>query len=408
MTETSTDVFLKQAMDMLSLAPRFQKLLMAPLREVRVEIPLERDSGELETYTGYRVQHDTSRGPMKGGLRFHPLVDSALMKSLASLMTWKCALADVPFGGAMGGIACDPKALSKAELQRLTRTYVDRVSEIIGPLKDIPAPDVNTNEQVMAWVMDQYSKLHGYTPPAVTGKPLALHGSQGRKEAGGLAAVMVAGEYLAAQGRKIEGGTFVVQGFGNVGGHAARFLHERGGKVVAVTDSSGGVYRGRGLDIPKLSRHKEEKGTVAGFKDGDFISNDEAVTQQCDIFVAAAMDGMITEDAAAEMKAKVLLEVANAAVTPQAELVLGKSGIAVVPDLLASSGGVIVSYFEWVQNLQQMSWTFEQVRQGLEQKISAAWSKVLRGSKDGKITMRMAAYIEAINRVVEASELRGI
>lgn len=408
MAASSTETFLKEAMDMLCLAPKFQKLLMNPLREVKVELPLERDSGELEIYSGYRVQHDTSRGPMKGGLRFHPLVDSSMMKSLASLMTWKCALVDVPFGGAMGGIACDPKALSKNELERLTRTYVVRIAELIGPLKDIPAPDVNTDEKVMAWVMDQYSKIHGYTPPVVTGKPLALQGSQGRKEAAGLAACMVAEEYLATLGRKIEESTFVVQGFGNVGSHSAMCFHEHGGKVIAVTDSSGGVYRGRGLDIPRLVKHKQEKGTVAGFKEGDYMSNDEALAQKCDIFAAAALDGMITGDVAAEMEAKAVLESANAAVTPEADAVLARNGVPVIPDLIASSGGVIVSYYEWVQNLQQLSWSMEQVKEGLTAKIRSAWAKVWNGSKDRKIAMRKAAYIEAINKVVEALELRGL
>jgi glutamate dehydrogenase (NAD(P)+) len=408
MSECTTDTFLSEAMNALELPLRKQRLLMTPLREVRVELPLERDSGELEIYTGYRVQHDNSRGPMKGGLRFHPLVDSQSMKALASLMTWKCALVDIPFGGAMGGIACDPKALSKAELERLTRTYVERVAEFIGPIKDIPAPDVNTDERVMAWVMDHYSRIQGYTPPVVTGKPLALLGSAGRKEATGEGVALLAERFLAVRDKSTSGATFVLQGFGNVGAYAAIALTRGGGKVLAVTDSSGGVYRGRGLDIEKLLRHKKEKGTVAGFPDGDYISNDEILTQKCDIFVPAALEGLITEDVASEMQAGCIIEAANGAVTPEAATRLKMNGIPVIPDILASSGGVIVSYFEWVQNLQQLSWSAEQVNEGLCEKIHTAWSKVSEAAEKKGVTLRMAAYMEAILKVLEASELRGI
>jgi glutamate dehydrogenase (NAD(P)+) len=408
MASHSTDTYLRRAMNTLSLAPKIQKLLMNPLREVKVELPLERDNGELDIYTGYRVQHDNSRGPMKGGLRFHPLVDADIMKSLASLMTWKSALVNVPFGGSMGGIACDPKALSETELERLTRTYVDRISEFIGPVKDIPAPDVNTDERVMAWVMDQFSRLHGYTPPAVTGKPLALQGSPGRREASGIGVSLVAEHCLATRGKAVEGSSFVIQGFGNVGAHAARVLDEKGGNILAVTDSSGGVYRGRGLDVPKLLRHKAERGTVAGFRDGDPISNDEILTQRCDVFVAAALEGLITEDVATEMSASCIIEAANAAVTPEADTRLVKNGVLVIPDLLASAGGVIVSYFEWVQNLQQLSWSFEHVVEELSKKVGNAWGRVWKGSEEHKISLREAAYIEAILKVVEASRLRGI
>ncbi|MHC4600983.1 MAG: Glu/Leu/Phe/Val family dehydrogenase [Planctomycetota bacterium] len=398
----------KQAMDLLNLKTNVQKSLLTPLREVCIEIPLELDNGDLEIFTGYRVQHNNARGPMKGGLRYHPLVDSRLMHSLASLMTWEMAVADLPFGGSMGGVACDPKVRSDRELERLTRTYVSRVYELIGPLKDITAPDVNTSPKVMAWILDEYSKFHGFTPPVVTGKPIALQGSKGRAEAGGFGVFAVIREAFRERGEEVSEASFAIQGFGNVGRHTARFLGEAGARVIAVTDEAGGVYSGRGLDIEKLRKHALRKGTVAGYTGGDPISNEELIGLQCDVIIAAALGDVFRPEAAVEAKAKTIVEAAPRAVTPQGDEAFAKRGVRVIPHLLASIGSTGADYFEWVQNQQQITWARDKVLKRLEEKVKGVWEEVSREAEEKKVTLRIAALILAIRRVLEASELRGV
>ncbi len=402
------NAFAVKAMNLLGLKPKVQKGLVTPLRELRMELPVELDNGDLEIFTGYRVQHNNARGPMKGGLRYHPLVDSRLMHALASMMTWEMAVVDLPFGGSMGGVACDPKALSDKELERLTRTYVSRVHELIGPLKDVTAPDVNTSPKVMAWVLDEYSRMKGYTPPVVTGKPVALQGSRGRAEAGGYGVFAVIREAFRAWDMDLEGGTFAIQGFGNIGYHAARFLNDAKARVIAVTDEQGGVYSGRGLDTEKLRKYTLRKGTVAGFSGGDPLSNEEILCLKCDAFVAAALGNVFKPETAPEMNTAVVVEAAPGASTPEGEDILVKQGVRVIPHLLASAGGAVADYFEWVQNLQQISWGRDKVLKRLEEKVQSVWLEVQGEAEEKKVTLREAALMLAIRRVLEASELRGI
>ncbi|MCU0723510.1 MAG: glutamate dehydrogenase [Planctomycetes bacterium] len=406
-TSDETSATAKKAMDLLGMKPKMQKLLTTPKREVCVELPVERDNGDLEIYMGYRVQHNNARGPMKGGLRYHPLVDSRLMHHLASLMTWATALADVPMGGSMGGIACDPKALSDREQERLTRTYVSRVHELIGPIKDITSPDVNTSPKVMAWMLDEYSKFEGFKTAVVTGKPLALQGSRGRAEAGGFGVATVVREALRDWSIPLTEASFAFQGFGNVGYHASRFLQEAGARVLAVTDSGGGVYSGRGLDIDKLRKHSLKKGTVAGFPGGDPISNDELFALKCDVLVAAALGEVFRPERVNDLKASVVVEAAPGASTPEGEEALARRGIKVIPDLVASAGSVVADYHEWVQNLQQLTWTKEKAYTRLEEKVKAVWAETKAAAEERKIPLRLAAFVVAVGRVLEAMELRG-
>jgi glutamate dehydrogenase (NAD(P)+) len=401
------NAFAQQAMVILGLKPKMQTLLTTPKREVCVELPVERDNGDLEIFMGYRVQHNNARGPMKGGLRYHPLVDSKLIHHLASLMTWSTALADVPLGGSMGGIACDPKAMSDREQERLTRAYVSRVHELIGPIKDITAPDVNTSPKVMAWMLDEYTKFEGFKTAVVTGKPLALQGSRGRAEAGGFGVATIVKEALRDGPVPITEASFAFQGFGNVGYHSARFLQEAGGRVLAVTDSGGGVYSGRGLDVEKLRKHSLKKGSVAGFPGGDPVSNDELFALKCDVLVAAALGEVFRPERVVDLKASMVVEAAPGASTPEGDDALTRRGIRVIPDLVASAGSVVADYHEWVQNLQQITWTKEKVYARLEDKVKSVWAEVRAFSEERKVGLRMASYKIAVGRVLEAMELRG-
>ncbi|MBS1151904.1 MAG: glutamate dehydrogenase, partial [Myxococcaceae bacterium] len=360
------------------------------------------------TFTGFRVQHDNSRGPMKGGLRYHPQVDAAETLGLASLMTWKTAVVNLPFGGAKGGIQVDPTHMSLKELERLTRKFVDQIQDIIGPNRDIPAPDVNTNPQVMAWIMDQYSKYHGHSPAVVTGKPIDLYGSKGREAATGRGLLFICREILRDVGSQVKATRFAVQGFGNVGSHAVRLIHDDGGIVVAVSDVHGAVINPRGLDVPALFEHAKRHGTVKGFNGGNACTNEELLACDCDVLVPAAMGDALTRKNANDVRAKIIVEGANSPCDPEADEVFEKKGILVVPDILANAGGVTVSYFEWVQNLQHVTWDEERVNGELEKVMKDSYERIASISRSRKLPLRTSAYVLAIGRVGKATVLRGI
>ncbi len=401
--------YFRKAARLMDLSSRVERLLVTPYREVKVDVSLTMDSGDLGTFIGYRVQHDRSRGPMKGGLRYHPTVDMDEALGLASLMTWKTAVINVPYGGAKGGIAVDPQGLSPRELERLTRRFVQQIHEIIGPHTDIPAPDVNTNAQIMAWIMDEYSKIHGFSPAVVTGKPVELFGSRGREEATGRGVVWALEEFLADLGAgPIAGKRFAVQGFGNVGSWTARFLHEAGGRVVAVSDVRGGAQSPEGLDVPALSAHVRRTGSVAGFAGSDACSNDELVGMDVDVLIPAALGGVITKANAADVRARYVVEAANAPVTPEADEILEARGIPVLPDIYANAGGVTVSYFEWVQNIQQFTWELDRVNAELRRHMQEAYATLARVARERRVPLRTAAFVVAIGRVGRATVLRGV
>ncbi|MFP2930930.1 Glu/Leu/Phe/Val family dehydrogenase [Pyxidicoccus sp. 3LG] len=403
-----TNYFFRKAARIMDVGTPIETLLATPLREVKVQVSIEMDSGEIRTFLGYRIQHDNSRGPMKGGLRYHPLLDQDECASLASLMTWKTAVVNVPYGGAKGGIACDPSQLSIKELERLTRKFVDQVQDVIGPTRDIPAPDVNTNPQVMAWIMDQYSRYHGHSPAVVTGKPLELYGSKGREAATGRGLLYVCREILRDLGLPVKGTRFALQGFGNVGSHTAQLLWEDGGVVVAVSDVLGGVRNPQGLDIPSLFEHVKRTGTVTGFGGGAACTNEDVLAADCEVLIPAALGHVFTRDNAPSVRARLIIEGANGPTQPEADEIFEKRGIFVVPDVLASAGGVTVSYFEWVQNLQHLSWEEERVNAELEKTMKEAYERVAQVARSRKVSMRTAAYILAIGRVGKATVLRGI
>lgn len=403
-----TNYFFRKAARIMDVGTPIETLLATPLREVKVQVSIEMDSGEIRTFLGYRIQHDNSRGPMKGGLRYHPMLDQDECASLASLMTWKTAVVNVPYGGAKGGIACDPSQLSLKELERLTRKFVDQVQDVIGPTRDIPAPDVNTNPQVMAWIMDQYSRYHGHSPAVVTGKPIELYGSKGREAATGRGLLYVCREIMRDLGLPVKGTRFALQGFGNVGSHTAQLIWEDGGVVVAVADVLGGVRNPQGLDIPSLFEHVKRTGTVTGFTGGTACTNEDVLTADCEVLIPAALGHVLTRDNANAVRAKLIIEGANGPTQPEADEIFEKRGIFVVPDVLASAGGVTVSYFEWVQNLQHLSWEEERVNAELEKTMKEAYERVAQVARSRKVSMRTAAYILAIGRVGKATVLRGI
>jgi glutamate dehydrogenase (NAD(P)+) len=399
----------EKAANIINLETYMRRILLAPFREVTVEVPVRMDDGRIEVFTGYRIQHNGARGPCKGGIRFHPEADHDEVLGLATIMTWKTALMDIPFGGAKGGITVDPKKLSKLELERLTRRFTQRIAIVLGPYRDIPAPDVNTNAQVMAWILDEYSSRQGYTPAVVTGKPISLGGSLGREEATGRGVMYVMEEYARDFGIPLKGGRVVIQGFGNVGSHLARLLDvESGAKVVAVSDVEGGIHNDKGLDIPGLLAHVAQKRPVSEWKGGKRISNEELWTIPCEWLVPAALGGVITKEANAKtVDCKVVVEGANEPTTPTADSILEERGIPVLPDFLANAGGVTVSYYEWAQNLQQYRWTHEQVNKELKATITKAYAAVRDMAKEKAVAFRTAAYGIALQRVAEAERLRG-
>lgn len=404
----TTNTFLKRAMSALKLDDGYETLLLTPRRELRVELAIRMDDGSIGNFIGYRVQHDDSRGPYKGGLRFHPEVDLDEVRSLASLMTWKTAVIDVPFGGAKGGIQVDPSKLSVRELERLTRRFVDQIHDFIGERMDIPAPDVNTNARVMAWFFDQYTLHHGFAPGVVTGKPVSLHGSLGREAATGRGVLFAIREALVADGKTLEGTSFSIQGFGNVGSWFARLAHELGAKIVAVSDVKGGIFSGDGLDIPKLLEHVSGAGSVVGFAGAKPITNEEILVVDCDVLVPAALGHVINERIAAEIRAKYVVEAANGPCTLEGADILEQRGVLCLPDIWVNAGGVTVSYFEWVQNLQQHRWSEEKVNDELERHIVAAHKEIRSTMARYKCSMRNAAFILALERVKFATDQRGL
>jgi glutamate dehydrogenase (NAD(P)+) len=404
----ATQWYFQRAARLLDLSERIEELLITPYRELKVQLAIEMDDGSVRTFIGFRVQHDNSRGPFKGGLRYHPHVDADEVVSLASLMTWKTAVVDIPYGGAKGGIAVDPSTLSQRELQRLTRKFVDQIHDIIGPHVDIPAPDVNTSPQIMAWIMDQYAKYHGHSPAVVTGKPVDFYGSRGRDAATGRGVLFATRCVLGDLGKKVAGTRFAIQGFGNVGSWTAQLLHADGGRVVAASDVTGGVRHPEGLDIAALQEHVKARGGIKGFPGGEHCSNEDVLTADCDVLIPAALGGVLTKWNAEDVRAKVIVEAANGPTEPEADEIFERRGVVVVPDIYANAGGVTVSYFEWVQNLQNFRWEEDDVNARLERIMKDAWSKLAPIARSRNIPLRTAAFVLAIGRVGRATIMRGI
>ncbi len=405
----ATRIYFDRAADQMDLTDNMRQLLTTPRREVKVQISYERDNGEIATLVGYRVQHDNSRGPMKGGLRYHDEVDLDEVRSLASLMTWKTAVVNIPYGGAKGGIAVDPKKLSLRELELITRKFVDGIHDVVGPDTDIPAPDMGTNAEVMAWFMNQYSKYHGFSPACVTGKPVELYGAQGREEATGRGVGILGFKLLSRLGRKPGETRVAIQGFGNVGSHAAKFLHEADCRIVAVSDVSGAFYREDGLEIPDLLRYcNQHHGSLSGYTEADPISNRELLELDVELLIPAALGGVFDKDCAERVRAQVIIEAANGPTWPDADDVFTRRDITVFPDILANAGGVTVSYFEWVQNRQRYEWGINRVRQELDRVLSEAFEHVWNLARQRNVSLRTAAWIVGIGRVGRATVLGGI
>jgi glutamate dehydrogenase (NAD(P)+) len=393
----------------LNLEPGIWKILTHPKRQITVSCPVQMDNGEIEVFTGYRVQYNITLGPAKGGIRYHPDVSLDEVTALAAWMTWKCAVAHIPFGGGKGGVICDPTRMSRRELEALTRRYVAEIIDSIGPEKDVPAPDVNTNDQIMAWVMDTYSMHVGHTTTSVvTGKPLELGGSLGRREATGRGVMIVARESAKHLGFDIKGATVAVQGFGNVGSISAELLWKSGARIVAVTDWKGGVYNPNGLDIAKLLDFSRQHSTVEGFGGGEPFTNEELFKLEVDVLIPAALENQITMENAPGINAKVVVEGANGPTTPDAHKLLHERGVLVIPDILANSAGVTASYFEWVQDRYGYFWKEEEVNERLEAKMCEAFNAVLQTAIKYSVDMRTAAYIVAINRVATVTRMRGM
>jgi glutamate dehydrogenase (NAD(P)+) len=400
---------LDEVAELMGLAPGVHETLRAPKRALMVSVPFRRDDGSTEVCSGYRVQHNVTRGPAKGGVRYHPDVTLDEVKALAMWMTWKCAIAGIPFGGAKGGVQVDPKTLTRAELERMTRRYASEILPLIGPERDIPAPDMNTDEEVMSWIMDTYSMNQGYSVPGVvTGKPVAIGGSRGRAGATSRGVMYIVFSTLKTLGLGIDEVSVAIQGYGKVGGHAAQLLHDAGCRVVAVSDVEGGLYRDRGLDPEAINRHKKEAGVVAGFPEAEPITNEELLEVDCDVLVPAAVEGVVTVKNADNIKARIVCEAANGPVTFEADKILADRDVYVVPDILANSGGVTVSYFEWVQDIQAYFWSDEEVNDRLRRIMEGAFEQVHDLSEDKNLTMRQAAHWIGVGRVAEAHLTRGL
>ena len=378
-----------------------------PYREVTVQIPVKLSDGRVHVYSGYRIQHNGARGPYKGGVRFHPDVDVDEVRALASLMTWKTAVAGVPFGGAKGGVNCPAGDLERSELQKITRSFMDKIEKVLGPTRDIPAPDVNTNAQTMAWMMDEYGKLHGHTPAICTGKPISLEGSYGREAATGRGCVYMFREAAPHLGLSPADTSFVVQGYGNVGSWAARIMQQLGSKMVAVSDANGAIRSDDGIDANALHQHIAEGGLITEFEGAEAISADDLIAVPCDVFIPAALGGMIHEGNADRMECKVIVEGANSPTTPAADAILRDKDVYIIPDVMANAGGVVVSYFEWVQNLQHFRWEEREVNDKLGTIMRRAYREVSSRAREEGINLREAAYLVGIERVVEAAQTRG-
>ncbi|MGE0395194.1 MAG: Glu/Leu/Phe/Val dehydrogenase dimerization domain-containing protein [Kofleriaceae bacterium] len=406
-TEATNRNFARAAR-LLGLSSMVERQLTTPFREIKVELTLERDDGSLSTFTGFRVQHDNARGPMKGGIRYHPEVDPDEVGALASLMTWKTAVVNLPYGGAKGGINCDPRQLSAGELQRLTRQFTQKIADCIGVQIDIPAPDMGTNAQTMAWIVDEYSKFNGWSPGVVTGKPIELGGSLGREAATGRGVMFAAEALFEDRGSSIKDHTFVVQGFGNVGSWAARLIAAAGGKIIAVSDIDSAVANKNGLDCEALAAWFQQHRTLRGFPGGEATPHATILAYDCDVLVPAALGGVITKEVASEIRAKYIVEGANHPSDPDADEVLASRGITVLPDIYANAGGVTVSYFEWVQNIQMYHWEEDRVNGELRRVMRKAWADLRATATQHNCDFRTAAFALAISRVARATGLRGV
>ena len=399
--------YFDRAADVLELKESTRRLLKMSKREITVEVPVEMDDGRIETLVGFRVQHNNARGPMKGGLRYHPEVNLDEVRALASLMTWKTAVVNIPYGGAKGGICVAPRSLSRKENERITRKFVDQIHDIIGPDKDIPAPDMGTNGETMAWIRNQWEKYHGFNPACITGKPVEDYGAKGREEATGRGVGILAFKMLKRLGRLPKNTRVVIQGFGNVGSHAAKFMHESEFTIVGISDVTGGYYNPAGLDIPAALHHTIEKRSLQGFDKAEKISNEQLLELDCELLVPAALGSVITMENVERIKAKYIVEGANGPIDADADETLFERGIAVLPDILANAGGVTVSYFEWVQNRQYYSWDLNRVRQQLDSILSSAFEDVWQLANECNISLRTAAFMIGIKRVKRSTELGG-
>ncbi|MBW3588678.1 MAG: glutamate dehydrogenase [Actinobacteria bacterium] len=403
----AVNYFFFRAAEINKLSDAAMGVLSGTYRELRVQIPVRRDNGDLHVFVGYRIQHNAARGPYKGGIRYHPSAVLDEVRALASLMTWKTAIVDIPFGGAKGGIEVDPRQMSQSEISQMTRRYTNQISHIIGSHRDIPAPDVNTNAQTMAWMMDEYGKRHGHTPEIVTGKPIALGGSYGREAATGRGCVILMENALKEMGVASDGVSVAIQGFGNVGSWAASVAHALGYKVVSVSDVNGAIYNGAGIDVQKLLGFHAETDSVVGFPGTEKITNSELIELDVDVLMPAALGEVVTQANADRIRCKLLIEGANHPVTPIADKILTDRGVKVVPDILANAGGVIVSYFEWTQNIQQFRWDEEDVNTRLANRLNSAHLVVNDFADANNCTLREAAFALAVQRVTEAAHLRG-
>ena len=393
----------------MNLDPVWKAVLSSPKRVLTVSCPVRMDSGEIQVFTGYRVQHNNARGPFKGGLRYDKSVNRDEVMALAMLQTWKNALVDLPFGGAKGGVVCEPKKLSLGEKERLTRRYTSEIIPIIGPQHDIPAPDAGTDGQVMAWVLDTYSMMTGHQAlGVVTGKPIALGGSVGREEATGRGVMNILRKFLATQNKTLDNVRVAVQGFGNVGYHTAHLLDERGANVVAVSEKNGGIYNDKGIDLAAAGQYYRDNGTLVDFPDTDTIGNDEFLACDCDVLIPAAMENTLDASAAPHVKARVVVEGANGPTTPEADAILRDNGITVLPDILANAGGVTVSYFEWVQGLENFFWDKKKVEDELQRTMEKAFDAVNAKADEADCDYRTAAYTIAVGRVAESCRLKGL
>jgi glutamate dehydrogenase (NAD(P)+) len=402
-------IYFDRAAAQLDLSESMRRLLLTAKREVRVQLPIERDSGEIATFIGYRVQHNDARGPFKGGLRYHPQVDLDDVRALAALMTWKTAVVDIPYGGAKGGVTIAPADCSLRELERVTRKFVDAIHDLFGPDVDIPAPDMGTTADMMAWIMNQYGKYHGFSPACVTGKPVEFHGLPGREEATGRGVGALTLKLLSRLGRKIPGTRIAIQGFGNVGTHAAKYLHDAECRIVAVGDATDSFHNPRGLDVLELLRHaRSHAGRLVGFGGGEAITGSELLAADCDVLIPAALGGVITGTNAAAIRAPIVVEAANAPIDPAADDLLAARGVVVLPDILANAGGVTASWFEWVQNRQHYQWSLDRVRGELDRILGQAFEQVWQLSASRQVPLRTAAYMLGVGRVARATVLGGV
>ncbi|GAA4450151.1 Glu/Leu/Phe/Val family dehydrogenase [Novipirellula rosea] len=407
----STQIFFDAAAEHLNIEPSLREALLMPSREVQVQVTIERDDGSLANYVGFRVQHDNSRGPMKGGLRYHPQVDLDEVRALASLMTWKTAVVNLPYGGAKGGIGVNPSKMSKREIERLTRAFVDQIHDIVGPDTDIPAPDMGTDHQVMAWFRNQWEKYHGFNPAVITGKPVEEYGARGREEATGRGVGSLTVKLAKRLGVKPAAAKTAIQGFGNVGTHAAKFLYESEFPIIAVSDLTGTYYDPNGLNISEVLRHKlnHPKGLLEGYQHCECLPVDALMSlQDVNVLIPAALGGVITAENVDDIHASIIIEAANGPIDPEADAVLQEKGVTILPDILANAGGVTVSYFEWVQNRQHYRWTLDRVRQELDHTMNEAFENVWQTAQQNNVSLRIAAYMIGITRVRRAAELAGL